>query len=99
LNKVGSANRREPERATHRVNVIAREQQNFAGTDFQGRLAGESDEHASFDDHVVANHLHQVRHEPLAVRHADLGRHAPRRREAGLKEHASYEANRSKYIG
>jgi len=58
----------------------------------------ESDEHSPLDDDMVADHLHQVRHERQALFDSDLGRHAPRCRELGLKEEAAYESNRAKHI-
>jgi hypothetical protein len=66
--------------------------------DLHRGLAFDSDEHASFQHHVITYHLHKVWQKRSAIRESDLGGDAPRRGEASLEKNAPREANRAKRV-
>ena len=87
--------------AAHQMRIVAGQQDNFAGPNDQVLSVLTLDSHVklAFDDIVIKDQVGRRPERRGAMLGRDARRHAPRREEVGVQEHAAGQMRHSQDIG
>src|SRR5215216_6601051 len=91
LDNIATSYRRQGQVAPHQVQVIARQQNDVAGSKHEALsiLAVDSDTEFTLDDVVIKNQVRCWPKSGRAMLRPDAGGHTPRREEIGVQENAA----------
>ena len=98
LDDVAGHHRREAKVAAQQVLVVAREKHHLSGPEDEGFLTLDTDVELPLDDVVIVHQLGRRAEPRAAILGRQTCRHAPRREELGVQEHAAREMGHPQHV-
>jgi len=101
MDNVAARHRRQAQVAAHQMQIIARQQNNLAASNHEVLciLALDSDMKVALDDIVIKDQVRRWPENGRAMLGRDARRHAPRREELGVQEHAAGQMHHPQDVG